>query len=54
MKDGVPTSANFLVRSRDLFGAEGFNVMHYHGYIGMESEAVKAIAEWIRAPASGP
>jgi hypothetical protein len=28
--------------------------MHYHGYIGMESEAVKAIAEWIRAPASGP
>ena len=25
-KDGVPTSRNFLVRSRDLFAAEGFNV----------------------------
>lgn len=26
MKDGVPTSTNFLVRSRDLFAAHGFNV----------------------------
>jgi hypothetical protein len=26
MKDGVPTSANFLVRSRDLFAAGGFHV----------------------------
>jgi pimeloyl-ACP methyl ester carboxylesterase len=26
MKDGVPTSGNFLVRSRDLFAAQGFNV----------------------------
>src|SRR6266852_9337927 len=26
MKDGVPTSQNFLVRSRDLFAAAGFNV----------------------------
>jgi hypothetical protein len=26
MKEGVPTSANFLVRSRDLFAASGFNV----------------------------
>ena len=25
-KDGVPTSRNFLVRSRDLFASEGFNV----------------------------
>src|SRR5450631_3219849 len=26
MKEGVPTSQNFLVRSRDLFAAAGFNV----------------------------
>jgi pimeloyl-ACP methyl ester carboxylesterase len=26
LKDGVPTSDNFLVRSRDLFAAHGFNV----------------------------
>ena len=26
MKDGVPTSSNFLVRSRDLFAANGFDV----------------------------
>ncbi len=26
MKDGVPTSTNFLVRSRDLFAAAGLNV----------------------------
>jgi len=26
MKDGIPTSNNFLVRSRDLFAANGFNV----------------------------
>jgi pimeloyl-ACP methyl ester carboxylesterase len=26
MKDGVPTSSNFLVRSRDLFAAAGYNV----------------------------
>jgi pimeloyl-ACP methyl ester carboxylesterase len=26
MKGGVPTSSNFLVRSRDLFAAAGFNV----------------------------
>jgi len=26
MKDGVPTSNNFLVRSRDLFAAAGYNV----------------------------
>jgi hypothetical protein len=26
MKNGVPTSSNFLVRSRDLFAAEGFDV----------------------------
>lgn len=26
MKDGVPISGNFLVRSRDLFAAQGFNV----------------------------
>jgi pimeloyl-ACP methyl ester carboxylesterase len=26
MKNGVPTSQNFLVRSRDLFAAHGFNV----------------------------
>ncbi len=26
MKGGVPTSGNFLVRSRDLFAANGFNV----------------------------
>jgi hypothetical protein len=25
-KDGAPTSGNFLVRSRDLFAAQGFNV----------------------------
>lgn len=27
MKDGIPTSNNFLVRSRDLFAANGFNVV---------------------------
>ncbi len=27
VKDGVPTSNNFLVRSRDLFAANGFNVV---------------------------
>ena len=26
MKDGIPTSKNFLVRSRDYFAAQGFNV----------------------------
>jgi pimeloyl-ACP methyl ester carboxylesterase len=26
MKNGIPTSQNFLVRSRDLFAAHGFNV----------------------------
>ena len=26
MKDGIPTSKNFLVRSRDHFAAQGFNV----------------------------
>jgi len=26
MKDGVPTSNNFLVRSRELFAAAGYNV----------------------------
>jgi hypothetical protein len=25
--------------------------MHYHGYIGMEAEAVKTITDWIRNPA---
>lgn len=27
MKNGIPTSNNFLVRSRDLFAANGFNVV---------------------------
>jgi len=27
--------------------------MHYHGYIGMEAQAVKLIAEFIRAPSPG-
>ena len=26
--------------------------MHYHGYIGMEAEAVKMISDWIKSPAS--
>jgi hypothetical protein len=26
--------------------------LHYHGYIGMEAEAVQAISDWITAPAS--
>jgi hypothetical protein len=26
LRDGRPQSGNFLVRSRDLFAAEGFNV----------------------------
>jgi hypothetical protein len=25
--------------------------MHYHGYIGMEAEAVKMISDWIKNPA---
>ena len=25
--------------------------LHYHGYIGMEAEAVKAITDWIKSPA---
>jgi len=25
--------------------------MHYHGYIGMEAEAVKMISDWIKSPA---
>ena len=65
-----PTSKNFVVRSRDLFAAEGFKKlllvdgggdpsgpvcepMHYHGYVGMEAEAVKLIAGFIKAPSPG-
>ena len=27
--------------------------MHYHGYIGMEAEAVKMISDWIKSPRVG-
>jgi len=47
---GAPVKKLLLV---DGGGGESGNVcepMHFHGFIGMEAEAVKAISGWIRKP----
>jgi hypothetical protein len=48
---GAPVKKLLLV---DGGGGESGNVcepMHFHGFIGMEAEAVKKVVDWIRSPA---
>ena len=43
IKNGIPTSKNFLVRSRDLFAANGFNV----AIVDKENSASRTSAEHV-------
>jgi predicted alpha/beta-hydrolase family hydrolase len=48
---GAPVKKLLIVDGGGGAHGDPCEPMHYHGYIGMEKEAVRSIADWIRAPA---
>jgi hypothetical protein len=48
---GAPVKKLLLVDGGGGASGPVCEPMHYHGYIGMEAEAVKTICDWIKSPA---
>ncbi|CAN7677762.1 alpha/beta hydrolase [Pseudoduganella sp. LjRoot289] len=48
---GAPVTKTMLVDGGSEPGGDVCGALHYHGFIGMEQQAVDLIANWIRHPA---
>lgn len=50
----APVKRRLVVSGGEGPSGDACEALHWHGYIGMEAEAVRLITDWIKAPAGPP